>query len=184
MPNTGEFIAVWVPSLLASPCHKAAGRLSAGLCAGFPPQHPPVAAELHPDTPVCTYCPGCTPEEILEKISNHHYWDPLGEDCPEGLRKVIEQCRAFDPSQRPSAEGKCLSWTFAPQALCILQSVTSAGSFVPYFPYEFAWLCVLGSCLDLPFYANKSPSSRPHTLTFISPCHDNNHQALCSFGMA
>ncbi|XP_023790715.1 mixed lineage kinase domain-like protein [Cyanistes caeruleus] len=47
---------------------------------------------------------GCTPEEIVEKICNHHYWDPLGEDCPEDLRKVIEQCRAFDPSQRPSAE--------------------------------------------------------------------------------
>uniref|UniRef100_A0A8C5T7E6 Mixed lineage kinase domain like pseudokinase n=1 Tax=Malurus cyaneus samueli TaxID=2593467 RepID=A0A8C5T7E6_9PASS len=41
------------------------------------------------------------------KICNHHYWDPLEEDCPEDLRKVIEQCRAFDPSQRPSAEGKC-----------------------------------------------------------------------------
>ncbi|XP_036246407.1 mixed lineage kinase domain-like protein [Molothrus aeneus] len=47
---------------------------------------------------------GCTPEEIVEKICNHHYWDPLGEDCPEDLRKIIEQCQAFDPSQRPSAE--------------------------------------------------------------------------------
>ncbi|NXK87206.1 MLKL protein, partial [Formicarius rufipectus] len=47
---------------------------------------------------------GCTPEEIVEKVCNHHYWDPLGEDCPEILRKVIEQCRALDPSQRPSAE--------------------------------------------------------------------------------
>uniref|UniRef100_A0A8C3V6G9 Mixed lineage kinase domain like pseudokinase n=1 Tax=Catharus ustulatus TaxID=91951 RepID=A0A8C3V6G9_CATUS len=68
--------------------------------------HPPVAAEFHPDTPVCTCCLGCTPEEIVEKICNHNYWDPLGEDCPKELRKVIEQCRAFDPSQRPSAEGK------------------------------------------------------------------------------
>uniref|UniRef100_A0A8C3MC99 Uncharacterized protein n=1 Tax=Geospiza parvula TaxID=87175 RepID=A0A8C3MC99_GEOPR len=40
------------------------------------------------------------------KICNHHYWDPLGEDCPEDLRKIIEQCQAFDPSQRPSAEGE------------------------------------------------------------------------------
>ncbi|NXC35378.1 MLKL protein, partial [Campylorhamphus procurvoides] len=47
---------------------------------------------------------GCTPEEIVEKICNHHCWNPLGEDCPEVLRKVIEQCLAFDPSQRPSAE--------------------------------------------------------------------------------
>ncbi|NXF11603.1 MLKL protein, partial [Smithornis capensis] len=47
---------------------------------------------------------GCTAEMIMEKICNHHYWDPVGEDCPEDLRKIIEQCRAFDPSQRPSAE--------------------------------------------------------------------------------
>lgn len=43
----------------------------------------------------------------MEKICNHHYQAPVGEDCPEDLRKVIDQCRAFDPSQRPSAEGKC-----------------------------------------------------------------------------
>lgn len=85
---------------------QAAGRHLEWLCAGFPPQHPPVAAELHPDTPACT-CLGCTPEEIVEKICNHHYWDPLGEDCPDDLRKIIERCRAFEPSQRPSAEGKC-----------------------------------------------------------------------------
>ncbi|XP_005446870.1 mixed lineage kinase domain-like protein [Falco rusticolus] len=47
---------------------------------------------------------GCTTQEIIEKICNHHYQDPVGEDCPEDLRKVIDQCRAFDPSQRPSAE--------------------------------------------------------------------------------
>ncbi|NXM76473.1 MLKL protein, partial [Serilophus lunatus] len=47
---------------------------------------------------------GCTAEMIMEKVCNNHYWDPVGEDCPEDLRKVIEQCRAFDPSQRPSAE--------------------------------------------------------------------------------
>uniref|UniRef100_A0A663MKA1 Mixed lineage kinase domain like pseudokinase n=1 Tax=Athene cunicularia TaxID=194338 RepID=A0A663MKA1_ATHCN len=45
---------------------------------------------------------GCTPEEIMEKICNDRYQDPVGEDCPEDLRKVIDQCRAFDPSQRPS----------------------------------------------------------------------------------
>ncbi|NXD84372.1 MLKL protein, partial [Halcyon senegalensis] len=47
---------------------------------------------------------GCTPQEIVEKVCNHHYRDPVGEDCPEDLRRVIDQCRAFDPSQRPSAE--------------------------------------------------------------------------------
>ncbi|KFU97294.1 Mixed lineage kinase domain-like, partial [Pterocles gutturalis] len=47
---------------------------------------------------------GCTPQEITEKICNHRYQEPVGEDCPADLRKVIDQCRAFDPSQRPSAE--------------------------------------------------------------------------------
>ncbi|XP_025944378.1 mixed lineage kinase domain-like protein [Apteryx rowi] len=47
---------------------------------------------------------GCTPQEIREKICEHHYREPVGEDCPEDLRKIIDQCRAFDPSQRPSAE--------------------------------------------------------------------------------
>ncbi|NWR60098.1 MLKL protein, partial [Bucorvus abyssinicus] len=47
---------------------------------------------------------GCTPQEIVEKICNDHYQEPVGEDCPEDLQKVIDQCRAFDPSQRPSAE--------------------------------------------------------------------------------
>ncbi|NXO01353.1 MLKL protein, partial [Rhinopomastus cyanomelas] len=47
---------------------------------------------------------GCSPQEIMEKICNHCYQDPVGKDCPEDLKKVIDQCRAFDPSQRPSAE--------------------------------------------------------------------------------
>ncbi|XP_065704476.1 mixed lineage kinase domain-like protein [Patagioenas fasciata] len=47
---------------------------------------------------------GCTPQEIMEKICSHHYQDPVGRDCPAELREVIDQCRAFDPSQRPSAE--------------------------------------------------------------------------------
>ncbi|NXS61647.1 MLKL protein, partial [Brachypteracias leptosomus] len=47
---------------------------------------------------------GCTLQDIIEKVCNHHYQDPVGENCPEELRRVIDQCRAFDPSQRPSAE--------------------------------------------------------------------------------
>uniref|UniRef100_A0A8B9FU84 Mixed lineage kinase domain like pseudokinase n=1 Tax=Amazona collaria TaxID=241587 RepID=A0A8B9FU84_9PSIT len=51
-------------------------------------------------------CVCCTSQEIMEKICNRQYQEPVGDDCPEDLRKVIDQCRAFDPSQRPSAEGK------------------------------------------------------------------------------
>ncbi|KFO82825.1 Mixed lineage kinase domain-like, partial [Cuculus canorus] len=47
---------------------------------------------------------GCTPQEITEKVCRHHHQDPVGEDCPADLREVIDQCRACDPSQRPSAE--------------------------------------------------------------------------------
>ncbi|NXK45989.1 MLKL protein, partial [Chauna torquata] len=47
---------------------------------------------------------GCSLQEIKEKICDHQYRDPVGEDCPEELAKVIDQCRAFDPSLRPSAE--------------------------------------------------------------------------------
>ncbi|NXX79540.1 MLKL protein, partial [Urocolius indicus] len=50
---------------------------------------------------------GCTSQEMVEKICNPYYRDPVGEDCPAELRNIIEQCRAFDPSQRPSAEGEC-----------------------------------------------------------------------------
>lgn len=107
-------------------------------------------------------CLGCTPQEIVEKICNHHYRDPVGEDCPADLRKVIDQCRAFDPSQRPSAEGKCPGHLLlAPQALCIPRSAASAVTWPLIFPYEFVWLCVLGSLLDLPSYANESPNTRP-----------------------
>uniref|UniRef100_A0A8C3EJN2 Mixed lineage kinase domain-like protein n=1 Tax=Corvus moneduloides TaxID=1196302 RepID=A0A8C3EJN2_CORMO len=76
-------------------------------------------SELHPDTPACTCCLGCTSEEIVEKICNHHYWDPLGEDCPDDLRKIIEQCRAFEPSQRPSAEGKCPGHLLMARYTCV-----------------------------------------------------------------
>ncbi|NXG37535.1 MLKL protein, partial [Dromaius novaehollandiae] len=57
---------------------------------------------------------GCTPQEIKEKICEHHYREPVGEDCPEDLRKIIDQCRAFDPSQRPSAERKCFCMGSSP----------------------------------------------------------------------
>lgn len=47
---------------------------------------------------------GCPLQEIRDKICEHRYQKPVGEDCPEELEKVINQCRAFDPFQRPSAE--------------------------------------------------------------------------------
>uniref|UniRef100_A0A8C3TAP2 Mixed lineage kinase domain like pseudokinase n=1 Tax=Chelydra serpentina TaxID=8475 RepID=A0A8C3TAP2_CHESE len=47
---------------------------------------------------------GCTSQEIYQKVYEQRYQAPVGEDCPSHLQDVINQCRAFEPSQRPSAE--------------------------------------------------------------------------------
>lgn len=44
---------------------------------------------------------------MRDKICDHQYQDPVGDDCPEELRKIIDECRAFDPSLRPCAEREC-----------------------------------------------------------------------------
>uniref|UniRef100_A0A8C4Y8B0 Mixed lineage kinase domain like pseudokinase n=1 Tax=Gopherus evgoodei TaxID=1825980 RepID=A0A8C4Y8B0_9SAUR len=49
---------------------------------------------------------GCSSQEIYQKVYEQRYQAPVGEDCPSHLRDVINQCRAFEPSQRPSAEGR------------------------------------------------------------------------------
>ncbi|XP_062997545.1 mixed lineage kinase domain-like protein [Elgaria multicarinata webbii] len=48
---------------------------------------------------------GCASEEIYEKVFKQRYREPLREDCPHYLQDIINQCRDFDPSKRPSAEG-------------------------------------------------------------------------------
>ncbi|EMP24970.1 Mixed lineage kinase domain-like protein [Chelonia mydas] len=47
---------------------------------------------------------GCTSQEIYQKVYEQRYQAPVGEDCPSHLQDVINQCRAFEPLQRPSAE--------------------------------------------------------------------------------
>ncbi|XP_069073730.1 mixed lineage kinase domain-like protein [Pleurodeles waltl] len=46
---------------------------------------------------------GFTPEMILEKVGLEKYQEPLPSDCPSDLQELIDQCRAYDPTQRPSA---------------------------------------------------------------------------------
>uniref|UniRef100_A0A8D2J4W0 Mixed lineage kinase domain like pseudokinase n=1 Tax=Varanus komodoensis TaxID=61221 RepID=A0A8D2J4W0_VARKO len=48
---------------------------------------------------------GCTSVEIYEKVYKQRYQEPLGEGCPSYLRDIINLCRDFEPSKRPSAEG-------------------------------------------------------------------------------
>ncbi|XP_003229262.2 mixed lineage kinase domain-like protein [Anolis carolinensis] len=47
---------------------------------------------------------GCTSAEICKKVLELKCQEPLGDDCPSDLAEVINQCRAFEPSKRPSAE--------------------------------------------------------------------------------
>ncbi|KAJ7312110.1 hypothetical protein JRQ81_006451 [Phrynocephalus forsythii] len=47
---------------------------------------------------------GCSPKEVYEKVYEQKYQESVGEDCPRYLRDIINQCRDFDPSKRPSAE--------------------------------------------------------------------------------
>ncbi|XP_074864880.1 mixed lineage kinase domain-like protein [Carettochelys insculpta] len=47
---------------------------------------------------------GCTSEEIYQKVYEQRYQAPIGEECPSDLRDVVDRCRAFEPSRRPSAE--------------------------------------------------------------------------------
>lgn len=39
----------------------------------------------------------------------NHYQEPLGEDCPLELQEIIVDCRAYEPSRRPSVNGRVLS---------------------------------------------------------------------------
>lgn len=55
----------------------------------------------------------CTSKEICQKVYKQGCQEPLGDDCPPGLQAIINQCRDFQPSKRPTAEG-------AIQALCRL----------------------------------------------------------------
>ncbi|XP_067386243.1 mixed lineage kinase domain-like protein [Emydura macquarii macquarii] len=47
---------------------------------------------------------GCTSQQIYQKVYEQRYQAPVEEECPSDLREVINLCRAFEPSQRPSAE--------------------------------------------------------------------------------
>uniref|UniRef100_A0A2K5S8Q2 Mixed lineage kinase domain like pseudokinase n=1 Tax=Cebus imitator TaxID=2715852 RepID=A0A2K5S8Q2_CEBIM len=43
-------------------------------------------------------------ENIYELVAVKRQQEPLGEDCPSELREVIDECRAHEPSARPSVD--------------------------------------------------------------------------------
>ncbi|KAM3829228.1 mixed lineage kinase domain-like protein [Vipera latastei] len=47
---------------------------------------------------------GCNSQEIYQKVYKEKIQEPLGEDCPSYLQKIINQCRSYDPSKRPTTE--------------------------------------------------------------------------------
>ncbi|XP_008300991.1 mixed lineage kinase domain-like protein [Stegastes partitus] len=46
---------------------------------------------------------GHSDKDIYQKVCKERYQEPLPDDCPEPLRQLIEDCRAYDSFQRPSA---------------------------------------------------------------------------------
>jgi hypothetical protein len=53
--------------------------------------------------------PGCDSKKIRELVAEDKKQEPVGQDCPELLREIINECRAHEPSQRPSVDGRSLS---------------------------------------------------------------------------
>ncbi|XP_036010235.1 mixed lineage kinase domain-like protein isoform X3 [Mus musculus] len=52
---------------------------------------------------------GCDSKKIRELVAEDKKQEPVGQDCPELLREIINECRAHEPSQRPSVDGRSLS---------------------------------------------------------------------------
>lgn len=44
---------------------------------------------------------GCNSEMIYQLVAVGQHQEPLGEDCPPQLQKIIDDCRAFEPARRP-----------------------------------------------------------------------------------
>ncbi|CAO2610013.1 Mixed lineage kinase domain-like protein [Lemmus lemmus] len=51
---------------------------------------------------------GCDSKKIYQLVVEGQKQEPVGEDCPKLLQEIIDECRAYDPSQRPSVDGRIL----------------------------------------------------------------------------
>ncbi|XP_037672089.1 mixed lineage kinase domain-like protein isoform X2 [Choloepus didactylus] len=47
---------------------------------------------------------GCDSKKIYKLAGLEQQQEPLGEDCPPVLQEIIDECRAYEPSQRPSMD--------------------------------------------------------------------------------
>lgn len=48
---------------------------------------------------------GCDSKKIFELVAEGGKQEPVGEDCPKLLQEIIDECRAYEPTQRPSVDG-------------------------------------------------------------------------------
>ncbi|XP_052512485.1 mixed lineage kinase domain-like protein [Budorcas taxicolor] len=47
---------------------------------------------------------GCDSKKIYQLVAESRHREPVGEDCPSQLREIIDDCRAYEPSRRPSVK--------------------------------------------------------------------------------
>ncbi|XP_008571002.1 PREDICTED: mixed lineage kinase domain-like protein isoform X4 [Galeopterus variegatus] len=47
---------------------------------------------------------GCNSEKIFQLVTVDRQQEPVGEDCPLELQEIIDECRAYEPSRRPSVD--------------------------------------------------------------------------------
>lgn len=47
---------------------------------------------------------GCDRKKIYELVAEGQKQEPVGEDCPELLKEIIDESRAYEPAQRPSVD--------------------------------------------------------------------------------
>ncbi|XP_066098789.1 mixed lineage kinase domain-like protein [Saccopteryx bilineata] len=45
---------------------------------------------------------GCNSKKMYQLVAVNRHQEPLDEDCPSQLREIIDDCRAYEPSRRPS----------------------------------------------------------------------------------
>uniref|UniRef100_A0A8D2JPC5 Mixed lineage kinase domain like pseudokinase n=1 Tax=Sciurus vulgaris TaxID=55149 RepID=A0A8D2JPC5_SCIVU len=49
---------------------------------------------------------GYNSKMIRQQVTVDRQQEPLGEDCPSELQEIIDECRAYEPSRRPSVKGR------------------------------------------------------------------------------
>ncbi|KAL1785091.1 mixed lineage kinase domain [Sigmodon hispidus] len=48
---------------------------------------------------------GCDSRKIYKLVVEDQQQEPVGKDCPKLLQEIIDECRAYEPSWRPSVDG-------------------------------------------------------------------------------